>query len=140
MDESQVDSILQRLAERADREGIEGLNDDEQTVLLPCTALGLIENGGLKYFFERFHDLENVATCLRRLGFWDAASACEEFLSAVFPNGAEPPDELLRKRMLSAVDWKRFDEFENRIAKVSGDSLTEATAKYIDEHRAAFVT
>lgn len=130
--------LVRRLGSRADREGIETLNDDELTALIPWWARGVICNGGFRYFYEGGYDLVDVAMRLRRLGLLDAAAACERVSRVVFPNGRSQLATSERDQALAEVEWRKFERDEDVLFALEPTLLLDAIAKYVADHPAGF--
>lgn len=141
MTKNETGVLIQALSEKADRLGIDALNELQKTVLIPYWALGFLWNGGFRHFFEGAYekgnvDLGDVARRLRALGLDSAADACQEAATRLFGAAGQPPDRRLRQRLLDKVDWDSFDPLERVINRLTWDGLDEAVAEYGTLHAA----
>ena len=129
---------LARIGERADREGLDSLNEHERRVLLPWFAIGVIGNGGLSYWFDGQQQLSEVVTPLRMLGFEAAANACERVLAEMFGVGGEPRVANRRHEVADSFDWSRVKDEEGVLLDVDRARLLEAIGAYMEAYRTQF--
>jgi hypothetical protein len=138
MDQARAKEILRALGARADVDGLSALSDDEQTVLAPYLARGIIGNGGFRAFFEGEHALSQVARRMRALGLVAAGDACDRVLEQVFLGGVAPTTAAEREALLGRVDWAAFEDEEDVVFEVSWDQLTAAVVRYMERRPDAF--
>ncbi len=73
-----VDRVFLRLDARVKDGGVAALTKAGQVVYQVWAALGLIGNGGFKYYLENGMDLLAAADAFDQLGLTNAASACRQ--------------------------------------------------------------
>jgi hypothetical protein len=134
MEESGIDVLLKALGDRAEASGIEQLNEDERTALVPYWAYGRIGNGGFRYFFEQSFPLADAARRFRRLGLLDIAAALERVVVALFPDGME---RRLGVR-LTTIDWETFRPELLIVLSLSWERLTTSIAEFVGTHPESF--
>jgi len=139
MDEPTAKQLVEKIARRAQLEGIDCLRDEEISVLLPWWAYGIISNGGFQYFFEGADNLPQVSAAFRALGFEKVAAACDRVQSSIFGDST-PISKSTRDQALARVEWNKepFEAEENIIYEVSWKDLLRGIANYIDSHPAVF--
>lgn len=133
MDRNGAAELARQLGVKADKFGIESLNEDQKNVLVPYWALGAIENGGFRYALQGERDLVDIARRFRALGFSEVASACERVARSVF-GPAGDPGGAQRKPLLARVDWDAFDAEEAVVFAVSWEALEDAIVEYVSSH------
>ncbi|HTE17900.1 MAG TPA: DUF4375 domain-containing protein [Armatimonadota bacterium] len=131
-----VSRVADGFAERAEKEGLKSLTPEEQTVLLPLWASGIIDNGGFKYFYEGATETLEVAAAFDSIGLPEAADACRKAHSLV-------PAEVLAGGYMACRDWMDTFEWEeldalflplNHVIWDLDDRLVPALAVYIRAH------
>ena len=78
--------LMDRIGEKADRLGTEGLTEAQRHFLLPLWAQSIVGNGGFEYFFEGASNILDVADSFEALGYPEAAAACRKSVE-IFPEG-----------------------------------------------------
>jgi hypothetical protein len=73
-----VNRVFLRLEARIASAGLGVLNADERAVYWIWAALGLIGNGGFKYYLENGLDLEPAAEAFAHIGLTAGADACRQ--------------------------------------------------------------
>lgn len=113
-----------------------------RTLLMIESAQGMIESGGLEYFYEA--DFPNnppysaFAEAYRRIGAGGAAD-CIEQSAAMFPFEEPQLFEPLRQLWLEKWSLEGDGAFARLSARISGDvSVWTLLAAYVEAHRAAF--
>jgi hypothetical protein len=131
-----VCEVAERLAMRADEYDRDMLTPEEQVVLLPWWASGIIGNGGFRYFYEGATETLEVAAAFDALGLGDAADACRTAHSRV-------PAEVLAggygacqawMDTISDVELDALFESLNRVIWDAEDRMIAALATYIRAH------
>jgi hypothetical protein len=131
-----VNGVADRLGDRANVEGIEGLGPQERTVLLPWWLKGIVDNGGFKYFYEGATETLAVAEAFDALGLSEAAAACRQAHARV-------PEEMLDRGFEACREWmdtldedaleELFSE-PDRVIWDLEESLEKVLAAYIRTH------
>jgi uncharacterized protein DUF4375 len=110
-----------------------------QTVVVIYSAQGVIDNGGLEYFYES--DFPNnppyslFVTAYRRIGAMEAAR-CIERTAAMFPFPDPHLQQVKRDRFLEGKASREFRLLSDRIC---GDqSVWDKLAVYVEKNRDAF--
>ncbi len=113
-----------------------------QTVVVVYSAQGIIDNGGLEYFYE--NDFDGLppygffVDVYRRIGAEDAAS-CIETSAAMFPFSEPHLSETSRQVWLDSVKHDESNQFVKLSRKICGDpSVFPKLADYVNAHRHAF--
>ena len=113
-----------------------------QTLLLIESAQGIIDTGGLEFFYEA--DFPNnppyalFVEAYRRIGA-DAAASCIEATARMFPFEEPHLFEELRQLWLERLRLEGAGEFARLSAAVSGDaSVWTRLADYVARHGGAF--
>ena len=113
-----------------------------QTVVVIETAQGIIDNGGLEYFFES--DFPNnppysfFVDTFRRIGA-EGVAHCIEGASRMFPFPDAHLHESKRQRWLDGVKEDETHEFVRLSRRACGDeSVFRKLADYVEKHRHAF--
>lgn len=121
---------------------VEALPVQLQTLLVVESAQGMIDTGGLTYFYEA--DFPNnppysvFVEAYRRIGA-DGAAACIEQTALMFPFAEPHLFEPLRQLWLEKLSADPQGEFCRLSDRVSGDaSVWEKLADYVEKNRAAF--
>lgn len=114
-----------------------------QTLLVVESAQGIIDNGGLEYFYET--DFPNnppysvFVEAYRRIGA-DAAASCIEQTAAMFPFLEPHLFEPLRQVWLERFRADRDGEFARLARCIGGDRTVWAKlSEYVAKNRSAFV-
>jgi hypothetical protein len=122
---------------------LEALPVELQTLLIVESAQGMIDNGGLSYFYEA--DFPNrppysvFVDAYRRIGA-DEAAACIEQTALMFPFAEPHLFEPLRQLWLEKLSTDPDGEFSRLSDRLSGDaSVWAKLADYVKRNRAAFV-
>lgn len=113
-----------------------------QTLLLVESAQGIIDNGGLAYFYEsdfpHTPPYSDFAEAYRRIGA-ESAALCIEASSLMFPFEDPHFFEPLRELWLERLQADQTQEFARLNAQVCGDTTVwEKLAAYVQSNRAAF--
>jgi hypothetical protein len=118
------------------------LPDAVQTVVVVDTAQGIIDNGGLEYFYES--DFPNnppysfFVEAFRRIGAESVAS-CIEVTSRMFPFPEPHLYEAKRQQWLDGVKHDESHEFVRFSRKACGDeSVFRKLAEYVERNRNAY--
>ena len=120
-----VNGLFLRIAEKKKKNGYDSLTAEERVVFLVWDASGIIENGGLQYFYEQEFDAEAVAAAYEKIG----CQKCAELLKlsfSLFPPSVlqgswsdrvafvERNSEMFDN--LSNAFWEADEEMEKRLA------------------------
>ena len=137
-----VDDIYRRLGDRAERDGLHSLSEQERSVLLVWWAQGIIANGGFEYFYEGACNMAEVADAFQELGFSEAADACRQSM-ALFPPGVLGEDPERCYEALTRLDAKYVKDFFLPLSRVvwatdDDNQLSAVAANYIRSHADAF--
>lgn len=135
-----MDFALARLKE-ADGDII-SLSIPLQTVIVVESAQGIIDNGGLEYFYESDFvgtpDYGFFVSAYRRVGAETAAS-CIETTAAMFPFDKPHLHEAKRLNWLDEVRGDESHVFVQLSRKVCGDqAVFLKLAQYVEANREAF--
>ena len=121
---------------------MEALPLELQTLLLVESAQGIIDNGGLAYFYEA--DFPNnppysvFVEAYRRIGA-DAAAACIAGSARMFPFAEPQLFEPLRQLWLEKLGAEPDSEFHRLSQRICGDaSVWSRLAEYVENNRHAF--
>lgn len=113
-----------------------------QTLLIVESAQGMIECGGLAWFYEA--DFPNqtpyadFVAAYRRIGA-DAAADCIEATEQMFPFSEPHYFEDLRRLWLEKLTDDPTSEFERLSERIRmDDGVWELLAAYVERHRVAF--
>ena len=114
-----------------------------QTLLLVESAQGIIDSGGLEYFYEA--DFPNnppyalFVEAYRRIGARTAAD-CIEASSLLFPFDEPQYFEPLRQLWLEKFRSEPDHAFARLAREIAADTTVwDRLAEYVESHRAAFV-
>lgn len=117
------------------------LNLDEQTVLLPVHAKGIIGNGGFNYLFEgEFKGdpyFELTAAAFERIGASKASRVFRDALT-LFPNSRPPRDLSERLRIYRSGKGKNRADLDQSFWQASAE-IDSCLAKFIRAHRTSFL-
>ena len=138
MEAKRVKELVESLGARADLRGVGSLSEEEQTILVPYWAWGVIGNGGFRYFFEGQHSMMDVARRMKALRLDAQGAACERVALQLFPGGEPPKNNAERDAILDAVDWNVFDEEKEPLFSLSLQELLEALGRYVESHMDGF--
>lgn len=113
-----------------------------QTVAVINSAQGVIDNGGLEYFYESDFDgtpeYSFFVEIYRRIGAESAASCIEES-AAMFPFAQPNLDEFKRQQWLDLVKENENHAFVKLSRKICGDqSVFVKLEAYVAAHRDFF--
>ncbi|MGQ0729212.1 DMP19 family protein [Acidovorax sp.] len=113
-----------------------------QTVVVINTTQGIIDNGGLEYFYESDFPTNLpysfFAETFRRIGVESVASCIDES-SRMFPFPEPHLHEAKRRTWLDSVKDDEAHPFVHLSRKACGDELVfQKLAEYVDRHRDAF--
>jgi hypothetical protein len=125
-----VKTRLIELGIQASERGIDTLTARQQLVLRTSSALGIIHNGGFRYFLEGDQPLAPVADGFRTLGFNDAA-ACDSVIALV---AAQPQftEEARRGAIIEASKGApQFDTEDSAVFQVPWSELEAAIGRYM---------
>jgi len=148
-DEAFMDRAFSALDKRLDEErfgpiykpgGLRNFTQPERTVLLACWAMGIIQNGGFRFFYEGATNMGEVPYAYECLGYHEAAEACPESLS-IFPTGVPPEESDERLQALSSYRGHSSDFLRplNEAVWKAGDADFEGTVtSYIRLHMSEF--
>lgn len=107
--DKQIEDLVFQKYTISDKFDIENISEPERSLIAVYTAQGIIDNGGLSYFFESDFPDENAYTVMaesyRNIGKNSQPEAIEKVL-AIFPNSKPHSDLRDRDAFLS----KYFDE------------------------------
>lgn len=138
-DEALIEAVFQHLADKATRDGLEGLSQTEQAAFLPYWAVGIIGNGGFRYFFEGATEIWELAAAFEALGLSDAAKACRLA-------GEQVPPEVLAAGFECCSQWmetltedrlEAMFERSDRLFPGRAGEISAPLAAYIREHHLA---
>jgi hypothetical protein len=132
-----LERAIYELCTRADEQGIEKLPLAHQHVVRAWAALGIIGNGGFRYFYEGAWDMPGVARAFRVFGFEEAAGACEKSLD-IFPNRLPERDSERRHEILEKTDFDAYEEYEGAVYDLEFGALQAAIGAYMDRHPEEF--
>jgi hypothetical protein len=133
--EAAVVEVCERLAGKADTEGVDALTPVQRTALLPWWAKGIVDNGGFQYFYEGAWNAEEVAAAFAEIGLPEAAEAYRQ-TRAVFPADRRLEEQDYRVQWMSdnaAAIEAAFAAADGVIWDLT-DPLFEALARYINAH------
>ena len=113
-----------------------------QTVVVINSAQGIIDNGGLEYFYESDFDgtppYSLFVDAYRRIGA-DGAASCIESTQGMFPFGQPHQHEKERQLWLDTVKNNEDHEFVRLSRKICGDEVVWArSAEYVAANHDAF--
>ncbi len=113
-----------------------------QTVVAIYTAQGVIDNGGLEYFYESDFpgnpEYSFFVEAFRRIGAESVAS-CIEVSSRMFPFARPQLHEARRQQWLDAVKDDESHEFARLSRQACGDqSVLPKLAEYVERNRGAY--
>jgi hypothetical protein len=144
-----IDEMGKSLLDVASDYAFERLNDVDgslaklplplQTVVVVYSAQGVIDNGGLEYFYES--DFPNnppyalFVSAYRRIGAVDAAD-CIEKSAALFPFPNPHMHRVKRDQFLEKKVSAAFSSLSDRIC--GDESVWKKLALYVKQNRAAF--
>ncbi len=118
------------------------LPEPMRTIVIVSTAQGIIDNGGLEYFFENDFP-HNPPYCLfveafRRIGA-DVVSACIERCTEMFPFPDPHLHEAARQQWIDSFSDDETHEFARLSNRACGDEVVfERLADFIERNRDAF--
>lgn len=131
-----VCEVSERLAKRANDDGIESLTPAEQVVVWTRSASGIIGNGGFTYYYEGATETLEVAAAFDTLGLHDAAEACRAAHAIV-------PAEVITRGFGACQAWletvdeaklnAQFDPLD-RVIWDAEDRMIAALAAHIRAH------
>jgi hypothetical protein len=115
-----------------------------RTVALVQAAQGIIDNGGLEYFFEmdfpQNPPYSTFVDAFREIGF-DAVAKCIEASAGMFPFPHPHLCEAQRQVWLVSIEENERHEFARLSCRACGDKeVWEKLAEYVDRNRDAFGT
>lgn len=137
MNRAMVQKLMHDLGYRADAHRLETLNAHQRVALLAWSTIGIIYNGGFRYFYEGTIDMREAVQAFRTLGLDKAADACLESLS-MFPGGHQPTTENERWELVRSRDWRTLAEAEARLFELGWDAITDAIGAYVARHPEEF--
>ena len=121
---------------------LDGISVPLQTLLIVESAQGIIDSGGLEYFFEA--DFPNTppyswfVDAYRRIGA-DEAADCIEAASLLFPFDEPQCFAPLRELWLEKFSADPHGEFRRLSNRICGDgAVWEMLANYVNRHPSAF--
>lgn len=126
---------------RADGD-VSQLPEPVQTVVVVDTVQGIIDNGGLEYFYEsdfpRNPPYSFFVETFRRIGAESVASCIEES-SRMFPFPQAHLHEAKRQQWLDSVKHDEAHPFVGLSRRACGDkSVFRKLAEYVDRNREAY--
>ena len=121
---------------------VSALPEAFQTVVVIETAQGIIDNGGLEYFFEADFPgnppYSFFVEVFRRIGA-ESVAGCIEQVARMFPFAEPHLHQDKRQRWLDTVKDDEMGEFVQLSRRACGDeSVFRDLANYVEEHRGAF--
>jgi hypothetical protein len=142
------DSVLDRASSYAFArlEGVGGdmgqLPEPLQTVVIVQTAQGIIDNGGLEYFYESDFPgnppYSMFVETFRRIGA-EAVASCIEETSHMFPFSQPHLHESRRQQWLDTVKHDEQHAFVRLSRRACGDeSAFRKLAEYVERNRDAY--
>jgi hypothetical protein len=129
-----VDQVFDGIAEKMKNETGQR-HGPERVVYLIWHAWGIIENGGLFYFFEHDFDIEEVARAYESIGLAEAAFILRTAI-AKFPNSRRPAD--FQKCVEFLDEHEYFFESLSTTFWNTQEGLEDILASYIKKHPEAF--
>ncbi|MCB9891218.1 MAG: DUF4375 domain-containing protein [Planctomycetes bacterium] len=130
-----VGAALQR---KADEKGLASLSLEQRSVLLSCTASGVVDNGGFQFFFEaREHRAQETLAALEEVGAKKAARALRQAQS-VFPDDTPHEDWEERMTYLRNLDEQQEWRFEGETEELESTAMDPILSDYLRRHEAAF--
>ena len=128
----------------AANEDARNLPEPMRTVALVQAAQGIIDNGGLEYFFEMDFPLNppysTFVDAFREIGA-DAVAKCIEAASSMFPFPHPHLFEAQRQAWLVSIQDNEKHDFARLSYRACGDKeVWEKLAQYVDRNRDAFGT
>lgn len=130
-----IDEVTDAVAKKWEAGGDGALSEPEKVVGLVWQAHGVIENGGLPYFFEHDFNVERVAAAYEAVGLRRQASILRQAV-AKFPNGRRPRDF---KRCMQFVG--EHEDFFNSLSEQFIEmpkEMEDVLAAYVRKHPEAF--
>ena len=121
---------------------MEKLSEPLQTVLIVEAAQGIIDNGGLEYFYEadfpRNPPYSVFVKAYRRIGA-EFGAKCIETTSGMFPFPQPHLHEARRQEWLEKVGENKEHEFVRLSQRLCGDeSVFACLGDYVERNRGAF--
>lgn len=128
-----VRTLLTELAIEADARGVESLTARQRLVLRAWDAVGVISNGGFRFYLESALPLLPIADAFRTLGFEAGADACERVAAAV---AAAPGlgEAARRTAVLEELGSEAFRDEDRAIFAIDWDELQDALGDYMRAH------
>ena len=126
-----IDEAFLKLAEREKRHGTEALSEPEKVVGLVWHVYGIVQNGGLHYFFEHTFDVEEVARAYEAVGLRKQAAILRRAISK-FPLSRRPRSFKQCMRILDEHD-EYFDALGMKFLSDEGE-FERVVAAYIKKH------
>jgi hypothetical protein len=126
-----IDSLFCRLVEKKQVSGDRSLTEAEQVVLSVWHASGIIENGGLQYFYEQDIDSDTVAAAYETIG----CSECAEVLRLSLSLFPEPVARAGRDERVRFAEDNRemFERLNDRFWELD-TGMQQQLAQYIRNH------
>jgi hypothetical protein len=112
------------------------------TVLIVSTTQGLIDNGGLEYFFESDFPLNPpysmFVDAFRRIGA-DSVASCIEVSANMFPFAEPHLHAAQREAWIDAIEHNEKHEFALLSNRACGDeTVWQKLAEFVDSNRDSF--
>ena len=124
----------ERLAKRADAEGLGGLSVPERNVLLAWWAKGEIDNGGFSQLYGHPEDIDAVIKAFSDIGLKTIDNACSmsknRFENGHPPSGLEERREAVDSIVNASGSDDPWDE-ENKLVWDVTEAFDSAVASYI---------
>jgi hypothetical protein len=141
---SSLDAAVDFALDQLNKQGaINRLPQTLQTVLRIHAAQGVLDNGGLQYFFESDWDGHSrysvFADAYREIGAWEEAAALEKAASFFdFPNPEQHADrrEAVLDRLHSDDEGGEFWEYDHFLC--GNENVWRCLAAYADRNREHF--
>jgi hypothetical protein len=131
-----IDEVFCAIAKKQAKLGEEALSEPEKVVGTVWQVSGIVENGGLFYFFEHTYDVEEVAQRYEVIGIPMAASILRKAI-AKFPNSRTPPNFKACMKFLDEHE-EFFESLSTEFWETQEKDLEKKLAKYIRQHPEAF--
>lgn len=126
-----ISDTLDKVEEKEKVEGTGALSEPEQVVGTVWHSSGIIENGGLMYFFQFTFDVEEVARAYDAIGLPRLASILRTAI-AKFPNGRRPKD--FNKCMEFIDEHEEFFVTLSEKFLKDNEKIEKKLASYIKKH------
>jgi hypothetical protein len=131
-----IEEVNDAISKKWEEGGDKALSEPEKVVGTIWRVAGIIENGGLFYFFEHTYDVEDVAKAYETIGIPRAASILRKAIRK-FPNSRRPADF---KECMKFLDEHEefFESLSTDFWETQEKDLEKKLALYIKKHPEVF--